>query len=239
MCDFQQLGKEQFYNYLIVLSEIREILSIILHINADSSDEYISAMPAYLIGKTQISLIELAKAESMKDILLVVRHTGYYNVLKTVPCDEKGHVDYLSCEIKLRTFYYQWLTDTVKKDFPKSDAGFRTIIMSKEALNTIENIFMIRDANDEYLFSKRGKRILSKNYGWHLRGVCKELGIPFRSMHKIRKTYGTTLIDNDVDDSTVVEQMGHSDIKCTKQYYYFSNKSTAKKIEQIDKAISW
>ena len=122
LCDFQQLGKEQFYNYLIVLSEIREILSIILHINADSSDEYISAMPAYLIGKTQISLIELAKAESMKDILLVVRHTGYYNVLKTVPCDEKGHVDYLSCEIKLRTFYYQWLTDTVKKDFPKSDA---------------------------------------------------------------------------------------------------------------------
>ena len=111
--------------------------------------------------------------------------------------------------------------------------------MSKEALNTIENIFMIRDVNDEYLFSKRGKRILSKNYGWHLRGVCKELGIPFRSMHKIRKTYGTTLIDNDVDDSTVVEQMGHSDIKCTKQYYYFSNKSTAKKIEQIDKAISW
>lgn len=123
MCDFQQLGKEQFYNYLIVLSEIREILSIILHINADSSDEYISAMPAYLIGKTQISLIELAKAESMKDILLVVRHTGYYNVLKTVPCDEKGHVDYLSCEIKLRTFYYQWLTDTVKKDFPKSVAS--------------------------------------------------------------------------------------------------------------------
>ena len=125
------------------------------------------------------------------------------------------------------------------RDFPKSDAGFRTIIMSKDALNTISEIMKIRDDNDEYLFSKNGKRILSKNYGWHLRGVCKELGIPFRSMHKIRKTYGTTLIDNDVDDSTVVEQMGHSDIKCTRQYYYYGNKSTAKKIEQIDKAINW
>ena len=154
------------------------------------------------------------------------------------PCDIKGRgLNIRRTEITFKDENEKQVHEV--KDFPKSDAGFRTIIMSKEALNTIENIFMIRDINDEYLFSKRGKRILSKNYGWHLRGVCKELGIPFRSMHKIRKTYGTTLIDNDVDDSTVVEQMGHSDIKCTKQYYYFSNKSTAKKIEQIDKAISW
>ena len=154
------------------------------------------------------------------------------------PCDIKGRgLNIRRTEITFKDENEKQVHEV--KDFPKSDAGFRTIIMSKEALNTIENIFMIRDVNDEYLFSKRGKRILSKNYGWHLRGVCKELGIPFRSMHKIRKTYGTTLIDNDVDDSTVVEQMGHSDIKCTKQYYYFSNKSTAKKIEQIDKAISW
>ena len=66
--------------------------------------------------------------------------------------------------------------------------------MSKEALNTIENIIMIRDVNDEYLFSKRGKRILSKNYGWHLRGVCKELGIPFFGLkelylHELFKEY--------------------------------------------------
>lgn len=125
------------------------------------------------------------------------------------------------------------------RDFPKSDAGFRTIIMSKEAVHTIQKISFIRDSSSEYLFAKNGKRILSKSYGWHLRNVCKKLNIPFRSMHKIRKTYGTTLIDNDVDDSFVVEQMGHSDIKCTRQYYYFCNKSMAKKIEQIDNAINW
>lgn len=125
------------------------------------------------------------------------------------------------------------------KDFPKSEAGFRTIIMSKEANNTIQKILFLRDKESEYLFTKNGKRILSRSYGWHLRNVCKELDIPFRSMHKIRATYGTTLIDNNVDDSFVIEQMGHSDIKCTRQYYYFSNKSMAKKIEQIDNAIGW
>ena len=181
------------------------------------NDRYIYGLPISLIIYTGLRCGELAALK---------------------PCDIKGRgLNIRRTEITFKDENEKQVHEV--KDFPKSDAGFRTIIMSKEALNTIENIFMIRDVNDEYLFSKRGKRILSKNYGWHLRGVCKELGIPFRSMHKIRKTYGTTLIDNDVDDSTVVEQMGHSDIKCTKQYYYFSNKSTAKKIEQIDKAISW
>ena len=125
------------------------------------------------------------------------------------------------------------------KNFPKSEAGFRSIIMSKEATETIKKIHFLRDSNEEYLFGKDGNRIKSRSFGWHLRNVCKELDIPFRSMHKIRATYGTTLIDNNVDDSFVVEQMGHSDIKCTRQYYYFSNKSMAKKIEQIDNAIAW
>lgn len=125
------------------------------------------------------------------------------------------------------------------RDFPKSEAGFRTIIMSKEAIHTIQMINFLRDKNDEYLFSKHGERIKSRCFGWHLKNVCKELNIPFRSMHKIRATYGTTLIDNNVDDSFVVEQMGHSDIKCTRQYYYFSNKSMAQKIAQIDSAINW
>ena len=56
-------------------------------------------------------------------------------------------------------------------------------------------------------------------------------------MHKIRKTYGTMLIDSGADDSTVMEQMGHSDITTTRKFYYFSNKSQAEKIEQVKRAI--
>ena len=36
-----------------------------------------------------------------------------------------------------------------------------------------------------------------------------------------------------VDESIIIEQMGHSDFHCKKQYYYFSNKSRDKKIEQL------
>ena len=94
--------------------------------------------------------------------------------------------------------------------------------------------------NGEFLFqTERGQRIRSHALNKHLGDVCKELGIPTRSMHKIRKTYGTTLLDSDVDEKFVVEQMGHADITTTKKYYYFSNKSAESKMKQINAAISF
>jgi len=181
ICDFQQLRKEQFYNYLIVLSEIREILSVILHINADSSDEYITAMPAYLIGKTGINLIELAKAKNIKEMLAVLRHTRYYPVLKTIAVDENGHVDYLNCEIKLRTFYYQWLMDTIKKELPKKTA--------EELLTQIKTQIDLINIINAYR--------MKKFYGLSSAEIDKKL-LPF--YRKLNKKTKTELFENENGD---------------------------------------
>lgn len=181
MCDFQQLRKEEFYNYLIVLSEIREILSIILHINADSSDEYITAMPAYLINKTGINLIELAKAGSIKELLSLLRHTRYYSVLKNIQTDDRGHVDYLNCEIKLRTFYYQWLTETIEKNLPKSAADeLLTQIKTQIDLVNIINAYRMK-----------------KNYGLTSEEIEKKL-LPF--YRKLGKKARAELFENENGD---------------------------------------
>ena len=68
---------------------------------------------------------------------------------------------------------------------------------------------------------------------------CEKAGVQYKSNHKIRKTYGTMLIDGGVDDSIVAEQMGHTDISTTRKYYYFSNKSEEKKREQIIRAMNY
>ena len=127
------------------------------------------------------------------------------------------------------------------KEFPKSDAGDRYLIITDSAQRTIS---MIKQLNPfgEYLFSMNVRnrgfgRIYGKSFNYELHKLCKAIGILPRSMHKIRKTYGTTLLDANVDESIVIEQMGHSDISCTKKYYYYSNKSDEKKYEQISKAI--
>lgn len=129
------------------------------------------------------------------------------------------------------------------KEFPKSDAGDRYLIVTDSAMETIRQIKKLNPFN-EFLFCKnnphRGySRIYGKSFNYEIHKICEEIGIRPRSMHKIRKTYGTTLLDANVDESIIVEQMGHSDIECTKKYYYYSNKNNDKKLNQINQAISF
>ena len=137
-------------------------------------------------------------------------------------------------EVKQKNEEGKWITYV--KDFPKSDAGDRYIILSDNAKETVNMILAISDTGD-FLFMENGKRIRSNAFRRKLMCVCKELNIEYRSNHKIRKTYGTMLIDRNVDESIVAEQMGHADISTTKRYYYFSNKGEEKKREQINRAI--
>ena len=89
----------------------------------------------------------------------------------------------------------------------------------------------------EYIFTKNGEVIKKDRFNDYLYLACEKTGTPRMSMHKIRKTYGTMLINSGADDSTIQEQMGHSDITTTRKYYYFSNKGQEEKAEQVKKAI--
>lgn len=123
------------------------------------------------------------------------------------------------------------------RDFPKSEAGDRYLIIPESARETIKKILEL-NPNGRYLFSENGSRIRANAFNRKLSRVCETLHIPHRSMHKIRKTYGTTLIDQNVDESLIAEQMGHKDITTTKKYYYFSNRSKTNKVKQINEALS-
>ncbi len=139
-------------------------------------------------------------------------------------------------EIKYRDFNTNKYVHEVK-EFPKSEAGDRYVILTENALETIK---MIKDRNpvNDYMFEVNGKRILANTFNDYLRNACKQCGINMKSMHKIRRTYGTTLIDSGVNESLIMEQMGHTDISTTKKFYYYSNKDSDSKKKQIERAIN-
>ncbi len=123
------------------------------------------------------------------------------------------------------------------KNYPKSDSGAREVIITDSALETIK---MIEELNPDgkFLFESNGTRLTYNNYNKTLYRVCKALNISQKSMHKIRRTYGTTLLDEGVDEILITQQMGHADISTTKTYYYYSNKTRKTNEAQIEKAIS-
>lgn len=139
-------------------------------------------------------------------------------------------------EDKYRDENNKWIVAV--KEHAKTDAGNRDLIISSTALDTLNQILEL-NTSGTYLFEHNGKRIRGNTFNKRLSRICNELHIPHRTMHKIRKTYGTTLIDSDVDEGFITEQMGHSDISTTKKLYYFSNKTTKNKEKQIENAISF
>ncbi len=122
------------------------------------------------------------------------------------------------------------------KEYPKTDMGDRYVIITDGTMETIEKIKQLNPVG-EYLFETDGKRIMAHCYNGAINRMCAALNIPKKSMHKIRRTYGTTLIDEGVAESIITEQMGHSDISTTQKFYYFSNKTQKTKEAQIEKAI--
>lgn len=124
------------------------------------------------------------------------------------------------------------------QNFAKSEAGNRYIILNSFALQIIKRIKELNPNPKEFLFEENEERIKIRGFSGALRRTCKSLDLPFRPMHKIRKTYGTTLLDNQVSETLVAYQMGHSDISTTKRYYYRNNKSQEHKAEEIERALS-
>lgn len=123
-------------------------------------------------------------------------------------------------------------------DYCKTEMGDRHVYLTDSALTTIKKIKLLNPFND-HMMTEDGHRLLNNTFNKRLEVACNNLGIPVRTMHKLRKTYGTTLIDNDVDESLIMEQMGHKDISTTRKYYYFANKDSDKKRRQIQNAINY
>lgn len=123
------------------------------------------------------------------------------------------------------------------RDVPKTEAGDRDLIIPDTAIPILDSIFLL-SRNSDYLFSENGKRIRSNAFNRCLTRICNNLHMKHRSMHKIRKTYGTMLINSHVDEILIAEQMGHKDIATTKKYYYRSNRNDNTRYTQINNALS-
>ena len=86
---------------------------------------------------------------------------------------------------------------------------------------------------------KQGRRIRANRFNYWLHRACKKVGIPERSSHKIRKTYASILLSNQVDDRLITSQMGHTDIATTQGSYYFNRNSEKQRKEIISKVITF
>ena len=114
------------------------------------------------------------------------------------------------------------------KDNPKTDAGIRSVVIPTGYEWILKKIRMLNPFG-EYLFMRDGKRITASTVRDRLTVINDKLNITQKSPHKIRKTYGTILLDNGIDNRLIVELMGHTNIAVTENHYHINRRSLANK----------
>lgn len=120
LCQFQQLDKVPFFNFLIEKAEINCILMLINSINTGVDRSYLNDLPGYVIKHTKLDLLELSSAGDFNRLMKLLRGTRYHKPLVRVPLSEDGKVDYTECEVRLRTHYYTNLLQEAKDSFADS-----------------------------------------------------------------------------------------------------------------------
>ncbi|MCI7351158.1 MAG: V-type ATPase subunit [Ruminococcus sp.] len=124
LCKFEQLFESgiEFYRYVIVESEVTEILSLMRHINAGSGDDYISTMPSYMNEYSSFDYIALAKIRDYGELLEFLKPTPYYAVLKDFIPSAGVKPKFTDIEVALRTYYFKWLLAAIRKAADKESA---------------------------------------------------------------------------------------------------------------------
>ena len=118
-------------------------------------------------------------------------------------------------------------------DYPKTPTSIRRVIIPDSYKWVLDDL--IERGGDEWIFTGiHGKRMHTSQIRKRLYGICRALDIPVRPPHKLRKTYGTILLDNNVGSKLIEKQMGHTDVMTTEIHYHRDRKRAQQKRDIIN-----
>lgn len=125
----------------------------------------------------------------------------------------------------------------------KTDASYRSVLLTSEAKKIIE---MVRKANEEngfhvedYLFVNAHQRMQENTILKRLYKFCDMANIERRSPHKIRKTFASVLVNSGtMDISEVASLLGHVDEKTLISHYLYSTKDEHTRLARMEECLA-
>ena len=140
---FEQLNKQEFYNFRIIWAEIQEILRIIRFINA-GSDGYINDAPMYINDYISFDLLDLAQVKSFEELAAFFGKKGYGDVLRRFVPQKGEKADYTACEMALRRQYYSRIMKSADKFDDDISGRLKELIGTHNDLTNIINSYRMK-----------------------------------------------------------------------------------------------
>ena len=115
-----------------------------------------------------------------------------------------------------------------------SAKGKRYMPLVPAAQRILKQIRLV-NPNSEYLFIRDGKPITTSTFNRRLEKCCNELGIEYRSSHKIRFSTASIMHKNGVTDTELSQLLGHTTLNMTRHYLrnITPEDETAEKMREI------
>lgn len=115
LCRYEISIGEHFSRYLIVRSEIEQILQSIIFLNSGKPEEYLFDMPDYLNQHTHINLAALTLIKDFDGLLDALEHTPYQKILEPFAPVQGDKIDYMGIENKLYTYLFSNAFEVIDK----------------------------------------------------------------------------------------------------------------------------
>lgn len=122
------------------------------------------------------------------------------------------------------------------KERTKTESSNRFIDLTDLTLETLRQIKEL-NPDGEYLFEERHRRINAHSFRKRLYDLCARANIERKSPHCARRYEASKMLSNGVDESTIKNQHGHTDIKTTKGYYQFDIQQKAERKNRLNRQL--
>lgn len=135
---------EDFYLQEVVGIEINLIMDKIMSIKAKEKYSFNLSIPDYLTNKTSFNIYGLINVESYKELIIFLRDTRYYSILKDF--DFNPPVDFNGLEQKLQKLYIENTINSIKNNFKGNT--------QKELLDLFYTSIELKNITKIYRFKK-------------------------------------------------------------------------------------
>ena len=125
----------------------------------------------------------------------------------------------------------------------KTIQGNRNVYLTTIARDILDQIHRCNEEkgydNTSYIFLNENGRITAPSLNKRIRRYCRKIGISEKGLHKIRKTYISTLIDaEDININFIREQVGHASERTTYASYSFNRRPKNLTAQSMEKALA-
>lgn len=98
-----------------------------------------------------------------------------------------------------------------------ASAGKRDMPLTPSARQILEKIHEL-NPDSEYILIRNGQPLSTCTFNRHLKKCCNELGIEYRSSHKLRFSTASIMYKNGVEDTQLQKLLGHTTLSMTRHY---------------------